>query len=317
MGEVFGIDVSHHNGKIQWDKVAKADKKFAIMKAQYEAQSHRIDETFEYNYAEAGKNGLARGVYIYIARASVADPVKDANMLVEKLKGRNLEYGIWLDLEDGNIRNHSKQFFNDLIDIYVGIFRAAGYYVGIYCNRDWYNNVLDSKKLSKEFDFWIARYPKNDKGIYNANSTLNPKDVGCAWQYSSKGKVDGISTRVDLNVDFDGVINLVNAKAPVVEKPKEEPKPVEKKDLGYTVGKNYKLKANMYIRKTPNGKKLTFNEITVNARSNAYAGVDGAAILKSGTVVTCKDVSEVSGSVWVKIPSGWVCGKTTDRVFIS
>ena len=67
MGEVFGIDVSHHNGRIDWESVARDDKKFAILKCQYEAQSHRIDEYFEYNYAEAGKYGLARGVYIYIA----------------------------------------------------------------------------------------------------------------------------------------------------------------------------------------------------------------------------------------------------------
>ena len=123
-------------------------------------------------------------------------------------------------------------------------------------------------------------------------------------------------------MDFDGVINLTGVKPTAVEKPKEEPKPEpkpveQKKDLGYTIGKIYKLQANMYIRKTPNGKKLTFNEITANARTNAYADAEGAAILKKGTAVTCKDASEVSGSVWVKIPSGWVCGKTADRTFIS
>ena len=50
MSEILGIDVSHHQGKIDWAKVAKSGKKFAIMKCQYEAQSHRIDECFEYNY---------------------------------------------------------------------------------------------------------------------------------------------------------------------------------------------------------------------------------------------------------------------------
>lgn len=314
MAEVLGIDVSHHNGKIDWAKVAQSGKKFAIMKAQYEAQSHRIDETFEYNYAEAGKNGLARGVYVYIARASVADPVGDADALVNKLKGRPLEYGIWLDLEDKNIRGLGKQKFNELIDIYVGIFRSAGYYVGIYCNKDWYNNVLDSKKLSKEYAFWVARYPKTDKGVYNPNSSLKPLDEGVvAWQYSSKGKVPGVSsTNTDLNVDYDGIVNLI--QKPEEPKPIEEPKPV---DSFYKIGKVYTLQMNLYIRKEPNGRKLTLNEITENARQHAYKSSDGYAVLKKGTRVTCKAIDGIK-SIWIKIPSGWVCAKSSDgKTYIS
>ena len=49
MKEVLGIDVSHYQGKIDWDKVAASGKQFAILKAMYEAGSHNIDETFEYN----------------------------------------------------------------------------------------------------------------------------------------------------------------------------------------------------------------------------------------------------------------------------
>ena len=209
MKEVFGIDVSHHNGKIDWKEVSKNDKKFAIMKAQYEANSHNIDEFFEYNYEEAGKYGIARGVYIYIARASVADPVKDAMALLDKLKARPLEYGIWLDLEDKNIEHLSKDAFTKLIYIYASLFRSAGYYVGIYCNKDWYSRVLDSYTLSTDFDFWIARYPRDDKGIYNEYSSLKPSKYAVAWQYSSRGNVPGIKTRCDLNVDFDGVVNLM------------------------------------------------------------------------------------------------------------
>jgi GH25 family lysozyme M1 (1,4-beta-N-acetylmuramidase) len=56
MGEVQGIDVSHYQGLIDWAKVKKDGKEFAIMKCQYEAQSHRIDETFEYNYKKFAEN---------------------------------------------------------------------------------------------------------------------------------------------------------------------------------------------------------------------------------------------------------------------
>lgn len=214
MSEVFGIDVSHHNGHINWEHVAGTGKKFAILKCQYEAQSHRIDETFEYNYAGAGKNGMARGVYIYIARASMADPAADALSLLKHLNGRKLEYGIWLDLEDKTVAEKGKAYIRDLAYKYESYFRAAGYYVGIYCNWDWYNRLIHDD-LKNDFDFWIARYPKNDTGEYKKTSSLRPSNLySVAWQYSSKGNVAGIQTRVDLDVDFDGIVNLLYYSRP-------------------------------------------------------------------------------------------------------
>lgn len=213
MNEVFGIDVSHYQGRINWEQVARDNKKFAIFKCQYEAQSHRKDETFEYNYEEAGKYGISRGVYIYIARASISDPKADANSLLAHLKGRPLEYGIWLDLEDKSLEEKGKAYIKDLVYLYSDIFIKAGYFVGIYCNRDWYIRLI-AESLKQDFDFWIARYPYNDKGVYNPNSSLKPSyKMAVAWQYSSKGNVAGIQTRVDLDVDYDGVVRLI-AKSP-------------------------------------------------------------------------------------------------------
>lgn len=213
MIEVFGIDVSHYQGRIDWQQVAMDNKKFAIMKCQYEAQSHRIDEYFEYNYTEAGKYGLARGVYIYIARASMDNPKADAESLLKHLKGRKLEYGIWLDLEDKTVDVKGKAYIRDLAYLYADIFTKAGYYVGIYCNKDWYTRLIHDD-LKRDFDFWIARYPKADTGAYNKTSNLKPSpDWAVAWQYSSKGNVAGIQTRCDLDVDYDGVVKLI-ASAP-------------------------------------------------------------------------------------------------------
>lgn len=213
MSEVLGIDVSHYQQTIDWVKVYKAGKKFAILKCQYEAQSHRIDEFFEYNYAEAGKYGIARGVYIYIARASMADPEGDANALLGHLKRRNLEYGIWLDLEDRSLEAKGKAYIRDLAFIYADIFHQAGYYVGIYSNKDWYTRLIH-EDLKRDFNFWFARYPKHDTGIYNKTSPIKPSpQIAVAWQYSSKGNVAGIKTRCDLNVDYDGIVRLI-AQAP-------------------------------------------------------------------------------------------------------
>lgn len=215
MGEVFGIDVSHYQGRIDWEQVAKAQKKFAIMKCQYEAQSHRKDETFDYNYAEAGKQNIARGVYIYIARHSMENPVADAEALLKNLAGKKLEYGIWLDLEDKTVEAKGKAYIRDLSFLYADIFQKAGYFVGIYSNRDWYIRLIHND-LKEAFDFWHARYPRNDVGQYKPQSSLRPSDsIAVAWQYSSKGVVPGINAKCDLDVDFDGVVNLIASGKPI------------------------------------------------------------------------------------------------------
>lgn len=213
MSEVFGVDVSHYQGKIDWKEVAADNKKFAILKAMYEAQSHREDEFFEENYRQCGIYGIARGVYIFIASASIKDPQGDANALLKILGDRPLEYGIWLDFEADVLRAQGKNKIRDLAYVYAKAFRSAGYYCGIYCNKDWYDNVIHDD-LKRDFDFWIARYPKDDKGAYNPASSLKPAYTqAVAWQYSSRGFVPGIRTRCDLDVDFDGVVNLI-AKTP-------------------------------------------------------------------------------------------------------
>lgn len=208
MSEVFGIDVSHYQGKIEWKKVADSGKKFCVMKCQYEAQSHRLDETFEENYRGCGIYGLSRGVYIYIARCSIADPVRDAKALLAHLNDRPLEYGIWLDFEDESLKRMGKEYIRGLAYKYAEIFNAAGYYTGIYCNKYWYDTLIH-EHLKRDFDFWIARYPLNDVGAYYKSKLKPNYQQAVAWQYSSKGKVPGIKGNVDLDVDFDGVVSMI------------------------------------------------------------------------------------------------------------
>ena len=188
MSEVLGIDVSHYQKNIDWSKVSGSGKKFAILKAMYEAQSHRIDETFEANYRGAGQNGMSRGVYIFIASSSIKDPEGDAKSLLRILQDRPLEYGIWLDYESDALAKIGKEKINLLTDVYDYYFKSAGYYVGIYCNKSWYDNLI-SDSLKSRFDFWIARYPKRDSGAYSPTSKLRPS-------YKQA-------------VDFDGVVSLI------------------------------------------------------------------------------------------------------------
>lgn len=76
----------------------------------------------------------------------------------------------------------------------------------------------------------------------------------------------------------------------------------------FKIGKNYTLQSDMYVRDSAGGQKKLFTKLSANAKSNGYPDKNGNGILKKGTVVTCKGVQEKDGGIWIKIPSGWVCG---------
>lgn len=198
----YGIDVSHYQNSIDWQRVKATGKvDFVIMKAMYESNKTK-DETFEANYAGATNAGINRGVYNFIGSVSASDPIADANALLKILNGRKLEFGIWLDLESDKIRALGKEKLEDIVEKECRLFEAAGYTVGIYCSYDWYKNVI-SDKIKDMFagKFWIACYPKNDNGVIVNN--LSPKNScheSIGWQYSSKGKIDGINANVDLDM---------------------------------------------------------------------------------------------------------------------
>ena len=157
----YGIDVSNHQGEIDWNRVAESGKTFAIMKAMYES-SGKQDETFEKNYKGAGLNNVDRGVYVYISSRSIIDPRKEASDLLKILNGRKLEMGIWLDLESDSLRSVGISNIVSIVRSESEVFNGAGYAVGIYCNVDWFQNVLVDDALKMSFPFWIARYPSND-----------------------------------------------------------------------------------------------------------------------------------------------------------
>lgn len=198
----YGIDVSHYQSSIDWRRVKATGKvDFVIMKAMYESSKAK-DEMFEANYAGATNAGINRGVYNFIGSVSASDPIADASALLKILNGRKLEFGIWLDLESDKVRALGKDRLEDIVEKESKLFEIAGYTVGIYCNYFWYKNVI-SDKMKDAFagKFWIARYPRNDKGeVVNNLSPKNSCSDSIGWQYSSKGKIDGIITKVDLDM---------------------------------------------------------------------------------------------------------------------
>lgn len=196
----YGIDISH------WNEVrvlSSIDKSFCIMKVSQ--GSNYKDPKWETFYNACN---VLKGAYIYNKVRTVSEAVKEAEWAVKCLGGRHLELGVWLDLEDSAMRPLSKVRLNEIIAAETQILQDAGYKVGIYCSKSWYENVLDGKALAQYYPFWIARYPYGDNGT--VKESLSPESLkGCKmWQYSSKGRVNGITGNVDMNVCFCNPYNI-------------------------------------------------------------------------------------------------------------
>lgn len=192
--EIKGIDVSSYQNKPDWSKVAKSGIKFAILRIH---QKTGVDSLFEYNYKGCKSNGILIGGYKYSYALTPAQAIDEAEDVITVLNGRGLDFPVFYDLEWSNQRKLSKQAIENIAVAFLTRIKKAGYKVGIYCNLDWYNNVLSD--VLKQYDCWIARYPANDNG--SVQERLRPS-VGVGWQYSSKGEVPGINGSVDMNVFY-------------------------------------------------------------------------------------------------------------------
>lgn len=194
--EIKGIDVSSWQGKIDWATVADYGMGFAILRIT--EKNNKVDSKFEQNYKGCIKYNIPVGVYKYSYALTVADIQKEAQTVIDVLDGRKLDFPVWLDLEDSTQRSLSTSMLDTLIKTFWSVVTAAGYKFGIYCNMDWYENVIPEEAKGK-YDFWIARYPTNDDGWLQER--LRPS-VGVGWQYSSKAVIPGIPTKVDRNVFY-------------------------------------------------------------------------------------------------------------------
>ena len=193
--EIKGIDVSAWQGKIDWKTVADYGMGFAILRIT--EAGNVVDSQFENNLAGCNKYNIPVGVYKYSYAMTIAAIQREARKVVSTLNGRRIQFPVFLDLEYNNQRSLGSESVHKMADAFRESVEAAGYKFAIYCNVDWYENVICSHL--KKYDFWIARYPANDDGWLQER--LRP-DFGVGWQYSSKAKIPGISGTVDRNVFY-------------------------------------------------------------------------------------------------------------------
>ena len=191
-----GIDVSEHQGRIDWDAVKASGIDFAILRVGFGAPSFggRVDYQFNRNISECERLGIPYGVYVYSYAFDNQQAADEASMVINCLSGHNPRLPVYYDLEDNSIIANGRQTGIALrAQVFCNRISAAGYEPGIYANLNWFNNILtDSVFKSSSWDHWIAQY--NSQCDYTGNYSF--------WQYKSNGKVPGINGNVDMNYAY-------------------------------------------------------------------------------------------------------------------
>ena len=197
-----GIDVSEWQGNIDWKQVKNSGVEFAMLRVLSGTMSGlTVDPTFNKNIKNATANGISVGVYRYGYAKTVAEARREANMVVNALKasGYGISYPVAYDVEDEATQGKlSKAELTAIIKTFKSIIEANGYKFMIYANKNWLENKIDMSQFSQD-DVWIAQYRDYTPNLgYQYNGPGNVT----IWQYSSRGKVPGISGDVDMNVGY-------------------------------------------------------------------------------------------------------------------
>ena len=195
-----GIDVSKHQGNIDWTKVAADGVEFAFIRVGlrgYGTEGKLVeDEIFEQNVKGALQAGIKVGVYFYSQAITDEELLEEANLVLEKVKPYNIELPIVFDVEKvsggkGRANELSVEERTRLTALFCQTIQDAGYKPMIYHNMEMGTLMLDLGQL-EQYDKWFAYY--NDDLYYPYAYKV--------WQYSEKGAVDGINEEVDLNIWF-------------------------------------------------------------------------------------------------------------------
>ena len=189
-----GIDVSEFQGKIDWEKVKNDGIEFAILRCGYGMDfSNQDDVEYERNANECERLGIPYGVYLMSYANTVEKARSEAKHVLRLIEGRKISLGVWHDIEDnGTSGAINKETLTNIINTFCNTIKNAGYKVGVYASLNWLENKIE-KTIKDNYDIWVAQY--YSKCEYEGKYIM--------WQHTSSGKVNGISTNVDMNILYE------------------------------------------------------------------------------------------------------------------
>ena len=192
--KIKGMDISVYQGKVSVDgfKKAKADGiGFVILRLGYTGSSSKqptLDTVFENNYKNAIAAGLPVGIYYYSLATTDSKARSEAEYCIKHLKGKKITYPVYIDVEDPKYQAKcTKSSLASICNTFCKIINNAGYKSGVYASLNWLNTKIGT--VSVPHSTWVAQY----------NSTCNYTGTYDMWQYTSSGKVKGLTGNIDLN----------------------------------------------------------------------------------------------------------------------
>lgn len=195
---VFGIDVSKWNKDIDWEKVKAAGVEFAIIRCGYRGSKTGAlveDPYFAKNIKGATDAGVRVGIYFFTQAVTPVEAVEEASMVLMLSKQHKISYPLFIDTEgaggNGRADGLDKETRTAVCKAFCETIENAGYTAGVYASKSWLMNNLDTEQLTS-YSTWLAQY--SSQPTYEGEYDM--------WQYTSAGKIDGISTLVDYNVSY-------------------------------------------------------------------------------------------------------------------
>lgn len=196
----LGIDVSHYQGDIDWEKVKASGIEFVFVRLGFRGYGEdgtlKLDTNFEKNIQGARAAGLDVGVYFFAQAVNEREAVEEAEFVLENLIEYDLQMPVVYDPEsilheDARTDNVTGEQFTKNAKAFCETIEDSGYDAMIYCNMLWQAFKLDLEEL-EEYPIWYADYEEYPQTPYHFE----------VWQYSSEGTVDGIQGNVDLNIQM-------------------------------------------------------------------------------------------------------------------
>lgn len=193
-----GIDVSVHNGSIDWKKVKNAGIQFAILRAGYGREMSQKDARFEANYRNAKAAGIPVGAYWYSYAMSEDEARLEADVFLSVIEGKQFEMPVYFDLEEKKQFDLGKEKVSAIMRAFLERVESAGYFVGLYGSASSLTTHT-ADDIKSRYTIWLAHW--TNQTDYSGAHAL--------WQYSEKGSVSDISGNIDLDiayVDFPAII---------------------------------------------------------------------------------------------------------------
>lgn len=193
---IMGIDVSKHNGNIDWNAVKNAGVNFVIIRCGYRGSATGVlveDQRFKSNIQGAAAAGLKVGIYFFSQAVNEIEAVEEASMTIDLIRRYSITYPVYMDVEEANGRADKLDAAarTRVIRAFCETVRASGYTAGVYASKSWLAEEMNAGELSN-YKIWLAQYAATPS--YGGRYEM--------WQYSRRGQISGIPEKVDLNISY-------------------------------------------------------------------------------------------------------------------